>query len=97
MIPCIELLFEPGYKPIPRSMLLQTDAGYGRKRKIRVDSFDETETQAAFQALHTANPTSQLTLYIETDARVDKARFFLKNDRQQIELVKAKVVLYDAE
>ena len=84
-------------RPAPSNLLLRVDAGYGRKRTIKVKPFDEEETLVAFQTLHAANPTLPLTLFIETDARVDKARLFLKNDRQQIELVKAKVVLYDAE
>ncbi|WP_046245615.1 DUF2931 family protein [Hymenobacter terrenus] len=92
-----KVMFEPNAKPIPSSMLLQVDAGYGRKRKIRVDSFDEAETLSAFQTLHAANQDLPLTLYIETDDRVDKARLWLKNDRQQVELVNAKVELYDAE
>ena len=71
--------------------------GYGLKRQIQVRAFDEAETLAAFQSLHAANPALPLTLFIETDARVDKARLFLKNDRQQIELAKSPVLLFDAE
>ena len=78
-------------------MLLRVDAGYGRKRQIQVRAFDETETLAAFQALHAASPTLPLTLYVETGARVDRARLFLKNDRQQVELLKSPVLLFDAE
>ena len=59
--------------------------------------FDEAETLAAFQSLHAANPALPLTLFIETDARVDKARLFLKNNRQQVELLKSPVLLFDAE
>jgi hypothetical protein len=34
---------------------------------------------------------------VETDERVDHARLFLRNDRQQIELTKSPAMLYDAE
>ena len=92
-----QTLLVPSVRPVPQDMLLRVDAGYGRKRQIQVRAFDEAETLAAFQSLHAANPALPLTLFIETDARVDKARLFLKNDRQQIELVKSPVLLFDAE
>jgi len=90
-------LLEAIPKPVPHDCILWVDAGYGRKRQIQVKPFDEAETLAAFQALHAANPTLPLTLYVETDTQVSKARLFLKNDRQQVELVKAKIELYDGE
>ena len=86
-----------GPRPVPTQLSLRVDAGYGRRRLIKVRAFDEAETLAAFQSLHAANPALPLTLFIETDARVDKARLFLKNDRQQIELAKSPVLLFDAE
>ena len=92
-----QTLLVPSVRPVPQDMLLRVDAGYGRKRQIQVRAFDETETLAAFQALHAASPTLPLTLYVETDARVDRARLFLKNDRQQVELLKSPVLLFDAE
>ena len=97
LVPHLKVLLETSVKPIPSRILLRVDAGYGRKRQIQVRAFDEAETLAAFQSLHAANPALPLTLFIETDARVDKARLFLKNDRQQIELVKSPVLLFDAE
>ena len=69
----------------------------GASAKSQVRAFDEAETLAAFQALHAANPTLPLTLFIDTCARVDEARLFLKNDRQQVELAKSPVLLFDAE
>ena len=83
-------------RPVPSSIVLFVDAGYGRKRQIQVRAFDEAETLAAFQALHAANPALPLTLYIDTDERVDSARLFLKNERQQVELRKSPVLLFDA-
>jgi hypothetical protein len=84
-------------RPVPSSIVLFVDADYGRKRQMIVRAFDEAETLAAFQQLHAANPALPLTLYVETDARVSRARLFLKNERQQVELVKAKVEVYDGE
>lgn len=83
-------------RPVPKTMLLVVDAGYGRRREIRVDAFDEAETLAAFQTLHAAAPTLPLTLYVETDERVTQARFFVKNDQQQLPLDKVKLSVYDA-
>ena len=93
----VQALLTLDSKPVPSNFFLWVDAGYGRKRQIQVRAFDEKETLAAFQALHAANPTLPLTLYVDTDARVDKARLFLKNDRQQVELPKSPILLFDAE
>ena len=90
------VLLAPSPKPVPTQLSLDVDAGYGRKRQIQVRAFDEAETLAAFQALHAANPALPLTLYIDTDERVDSARLFLKNERQQVELRKSPVLLFDA-
>jgi len=92
-----QTLLETSARPVPKDLALRVDAGYGRKRQIMVRDFDEAETLGAFQTLHAANPTLPLTLYVETDERVDKARLFLRNDRQRIELAKSPVALYDAE
>jgi hypothetical protein len=92
-----KILLEANTKPAPVSLYLWVDAGYGRKRQIQVRAFDEVETLGAFRALHAANPALPLTLYVETDERVDKARLFLQNDRQRVELTKSPVALYDAE
>ena len=73
------------------------DAGYSRKRLIRVNPFNEEETLAAFQTLHAANPALPLSLYFDTDERVSKGRLFLKNDRQQLELLKSEILFFDAE
>ena len=97
LAPYIQALLTPQPRAVPKLLFLLVDAGYGRKRRIQVRAFDEAETLAAFQTLHAASPALPLTLYVETDARVDKARLFLKNERQQIELGKAKVELFDAE
>ena len=88
---------EPSAKAAPRNVSLWVDAGYGRTRQIQVRAFDETETQAAFQTLHAANPTLPLTLYFATDERVTKGRLFLKNDRQQVELRKSEVLFFATE
>ena len=82
-------------RSVPAHLLLVVDAGYGRRRKIRVDAFDETETLAAFQALGaTGQP---LTLRVETDERVTQAQFVVSNGQQQLPLPHAKLVVYDAD
>jgi hypothetical protein len=90
-------LFEPDAKPVPKNMLLQVDAGFGRKRELLIDSIDEAETLAAFRTLHAARPAAPLVLLVETDERVTKARLFVKNDQQQVELSKTHVDVYTAE
>ena len=47
LAPYLKAALEPHKRPVPNQVLLRVDAGYGRKRKIRVDSFDEAETLAA--------------------------------------------------
>ena len=42
-------------------------------------------------------PLLRLPHHLDTDARADKAHLFLKNARQQIELLKSPVLLFDAE
>ena len=83
-------------RPVPKNLFLHVDAGYGRKRQVQVRAFDEAETLAAFQTLYAANPALPLTLYVETDERVSKAKLFLQNERQQVELVKSHIGLFDA-
>jgi len=94
--PYLSAMLESHPRPVPSNMLLRVDAGYGRKRQIQIRALDEVETLAAFQTLSLVNPTLPLTLYIDTDERVSKVHLVLKNERQQIELGKAKVELYDA-
>ena len=91
-----KVVLEPTAKPVPNSLYMWVDAGYGRKRQIQIREFNETETLAAFQTLYATCPDLPMTLYLETDERASKVRVLLKNDRQQIELAKAKVELYDA-
>ncbi|WP_262895749.1 DUF2931 family protein [Hymenobacter ruricola] len=93
----VQNLLRPQTRAVPAHLLLLVDAGYGRRRKIRVDAFEEAETLAAFRQLHAARPDAPLTLFVETDERVSQARFFVKNDQQQVPLPHAKVVVYDAD
>ena len=90
-------LLEPSAKPVPNSMLLFVEAGYGRKRQIQVKAFDEAETLAAFQALRAAHPAAPLTLSVETDERVRQARVFVQSEQQRIELRKSPAAVYDAD
>ena len=97
LAPYVQGILMPQMRAVPKNMLLQLDAGYGRKREIRVDSLDETETLAAFRTLQAARPGSPLTLCIETDERVTQAHLFVKNDQQQVALPQAKLEVYSAE
>jgi hypothetical protein len=81
-------------QPVPSRLLLRLNAGYGRKRTLKVTFSDEAETLAAFQKLHAHSPSQPLTLYFDTDEQVSKVRVSLKNDSQQLELTKAKVEIY---
>ena len=95
--PRAQALLSAHPRPIPENLLLVVDAGYGRKREINLKSFDEEETLAAFQSLHAARPAVPLTLYVETDERVTKARVFVKNDQQQVELSKVDIAVYEGQ
>ena len=97
LLPYVQAILAPSMRSIPQKMLLIVDAGYGRRRKIRVDAFDEAEMLAAFQTLHAARPDAPLTLLVETDERVTQAQFFLKNDQQQLPLPHTKLAVYDAD
>jgi Protein of unknown function (DUF2931) len=90
-------LTEPVAKPVPTNMMLKVKTKAGNRRKIRVNSLEESETLAAFQTLHAAHPTAPITLYIETNAQASTARLSLRCEGQQLELAKAKVDLYKAE
>jgi DNA-binding MltR family transcriptional regulator len=58
---------------------------------VRVKAFDETETLAAFQALHAANPKSPITLLFTIDKPFQKATLMLKNEAKEIPLSKSAV------
>lgn len=90
-------LLQPGPKPVPTSLRLVLDAGYGRQRELYCKAFDEAQTRLAFQTLHAASPAQPLSLYFETDEQVSKARLFVQNGQQRIELTKTPVEVYDAQ
>lgn len=90
-------LLRPGPKPLPKSLHLVLDAGYGRRRELYCKAFDEAQTRLAFQTLHAASPAQPISLYFETDEQVSKARLFVQNGQQRIELTKTLVELYEAQ
>ena len=90
-------LLQPGPKPVPKSLHLVLDAGYGRKRDLYFKAFDEVQTRHAFQTLHAASPAQPITLQVETDEQVSKARLFVQSGQQRIELTKTPGEVYEAE
>jgi len=93
--PYNEALLKPGARAIPQTLLLRVQDKYGLRREIFVDSFDEQEMLAAFRTLHAGRPAAPIVLYVDTDARVRHVKLRLQTERQQIELTKAKIALYD--
>jgi hypothetical protein len=93
----VQSILTPAQRAVPKNMLLQLEAGYGRRREIIANALDEDELLEAFRTLHAARPAAPLTLYIETDERVTQAQLFLKNDQQQVLLSHAKLEVYSAQ
>ena len=69
----LQHLLVPGPKPVPSRLNLYLTGAYGRKALFRFSPLDETETMAAFQALHAQHPAEALTLWVETDEHLSKA------------------------
>lgn len=78
-------------KAVPHQLSLHGTAEHGAHYELRVSDFDEAETQAAFQALHAANPASPITLLFTIDKPFQKATLTLQNETKQIPLTKSAV------
>ena len=84
-------LLTPAAKPVPHKLYLYGTAEHGTRYVVRVKAFDEAETLAAFQALHTASPKSPITLFFTLDKPFQKATLTLKNEAKEILLTKSTV------
>lgn len=85
------IMLQPSSKPLPKGLHFYGTAEHGGRYEVRVQEFDKAETQAAFQALHVASPTSPITLLFTIDKLFQKATLILKNETKQIPLTKSKV------
>ena len=86
-----KFLLGPTPKAVPRQLSLYGQAEHGAHYVVRVQAFDEAETQAAFQALQAAIPGSPITLLVSLDKPLQKATLTLKNEAQEIALLKSRV------
>ncbi|HEX8326834.1 MAG TPA: DUF2931 family protein [Hymenobacter sp.] len=93
--PYRQQLLEPSPKAMPRKLYLYGQTEHGARHQIRLNPFDEAETMAAFQTLSQANPQSPITLFIEVSKAFKKGSLTLRNERQQIPLLKTQVQLFD--
>lgn len=78
-------------RPAPRDLWLYVRDEAGHRFLLRVKAFDEAETMAAFQTLHTASPAAPLTLRLETDKYLKSATFVLTDGVKTIPLTKTVV------
>ena len=91
LAPYNERILTPSPKPVPSGCFLYVQAEHGGHYLIQIRSFDQAETQAAFQALHQLSPTSPITLLFTLDKPFQKATMLLQNDRKQIPLTQSVV------
>jgi len=84
-----QFLLSPVPKAIPSQLFLYGQAEHGANYLVQVRAFDEQETMAAFQALHTAAPTSPITLEVILDKPLQKATLTLRNDAREVQLTKS--------
>jgi hypothetical protein len=71
--PYLLQLLDPTPKAIPRKLYLYGQDEHGSRHQIRITSFDEAETMAAFQTLSQADPQRRITLFIEVSKDLKKA------------------------
>lgn len=95
--PYLQFLLHPTPKAVPQRWSVHVTDEAGHRHVLRVDPFDEAETQAAFRALHRAAPAAPITLLVETDKYLKKASLVLKNAAQQIPLTKSAVRIIAAD
>lgn len=88
-------LLEAIPKSLPRKLYLYGQAEHGARYQIRLNPFDEAETLAAFEQLSQGNPQRPITLFIDVSKDFKKGTLTLRNERQQIPLLKTRVQLFD--
>jgi len=89
------VLFAPTRKATPTDAMLYLAGAYGRKRLLKVETFDEHETMSAFQTLAAQHPGETITLFVEIDERLTKASLSLRAGRQVIPLTKSPLEFFD--
>lgn len=89
--PYVRALLSPQPRPVPRSGTWWVRDEAGHAYRLRVRHFDEAETQAAFRTLHQAQPTTPLTLRLETDKYLKQASLVLAAGQQTMPLTKTAV------
>lgn len=90
-------VLEPSPKAVPRDLDLFVETEAGQRYEIRIVAFDETETMAAFQALHQVDAQAPIALDIELDKPVRKVQLVLNNGLQKIPLSNTKVEIFVAD
>ena len=81
-------------KAVPKNLLLFVRDEWGKQHQVRIDAFDETETQAAFAGLHRRHPAAPLVLRVEVDKGFTKAVFSVTADGEQVPLPKVQFKLF---
>jgi len=89
------VLFGPTPKGVPQGAMLYLAGAYGRKRLLKVETFDEHETMSAFQTLAAQHPGETITLFVDIDERLTKATLSLRAGRQIIPLTKSPIEFFD--
>lgn len=89
--PYLQYLLGPEAKAVPERWSLHVTDEAGHRHVLRVEPFDEAETQAAFRTLHHAAPAKPITLRVETDKYLKKAALVLECADKQIPLTKSPV------
>ena len=95
LAPFLQTLLTPTPKPVPKGLTAYVRDAWGRKRRLKIETFDEAEMQGAFQALQALHPAATITLRVEADENFQALRFLLSNDRKQLELTKVKAKVVD--
>lgn len=93
--PYRQQLVEPSPKPVPSKLYLYGQAEHGARYQLRLNPFNEAETMAAFEKLSQDSSQSPITLFIDVSKDFKKGNLILRNERQQIPLLKTKVQLFD--
>jgi len=92
--PYNQVLLTPTPKPIPSACSFYGQAAHGSRYELRVEAFDEAETQAAFRTLQQLSPQSPITLLFTLDKPFQKAALTLQNEAKAIPLTKSPVEVF---
>lgn len=87
-------ILEPTSKVVPNYLGMYVTAQNGKNYLIRVETFDEQETIAAFKSLEVASPKQDITMFINVDSDFKQFTVTLKNDKKEILLEKCTLKLF---